>query len=469
MSKKSTKKRVQLSKQTVKSRNASSDKRKTFVIDTNVFLQDASALFAFEDNDVVIPMVVLEEIDRKKDRFDSVGSNARQFCRDLDDLRELGSLSLGVQLPNGGRLRVKSADDFRGVLPEELDANTPDNMIMAVAIGLRDSEENSIVKIVTKDINLRIKCNVLGIDCEDYVKYRVAADTEDIYTGVQHIQLPIGFYNTLTAAESDNRCGYILPEDNFHHLLRPNEYVIDGDKVFKVDNDDINKLWKFSQSNEPPVFGLKARNLEQKLALKLLLDDRIKLVTLVGAAGTGKTLLAVAVALETVIEQGKYTKLIITRPVQPVGKDIGYLPGTKDEKMDPWVQPIYDNVECLININSKQQKNRDIFDMWREKNIIEIEAITYIRGRSLSNAFIIIDEAQNLTVHELKTIVTRVGDNTKIVLTGDIDQIDNNLIDPLSNGLTYAVEKFKDYSIAGHMTLKQGERSELATLAAKIL
>lgn len=446
-----------------KAQTVSSGERKTFVIDTNVFLQDATALFAFEDNDVVIPMVVLEEIDRKKDRFDSVGSNARQFCRDLDELRGLGSLSEGVILPGGGRLRVKSADDFRGVLPDELNANTPDNMIMAVAIGLRDSESN-VVKIVTKDINLRIKCNVLGINCEDYVRYRVAADTEDIYTGVQHLQLPKGFYTTLDASV-DNRCGYILESDNFTTQLRPNEYVIDSGNVFRVDHDDVTRLWKFGPQ-DINAWGLKPRNLEQKLALKLLLDDRIKLVTLVGAAGTGKTLLAVAVALEMVMEQEQYHKLIITRPIQPVGKDIGYLPGSKDEKMDPWVQPIYDNVECLLG---KQQKNKDMFAVWRERNMIEIEAITYIRGRSLSNAFIIIDEAQNLTVHELKTIVTRVGDNTKIVLTGDIDQIDNNLVDPLSNGLTYAVEKFKDYAIAGHVTLKQGERSELATLAAKIL
>jgi len=447
----------------VKITASGSGERKTFVIDTNVFLQDATALFAFEDNDVVIPMVVLEEIDRKKDRFDSVGSNARQFCRDLDELRGLGSLSEGVILPGGGRLRVKSADDFRGVLPDELNANTPDNMIMAVAIGLRDSETN-IVKIVTKDINLRIKCNVLGINCEDYVRYRVAADTEDIYTGVQSLHLPAGFYKTLDASP-DNRCGYILATDNFTTQLRPNEYVIDDGNVFRVDHDDVTKLWKFGPQ-DISAWGLKPRNLEQKLALKLLLDDRIKLVTLVGAAGTGKTLLAVAVALEMVMEQERYNKLIITRPIQPVGKDIGYLPGSKDEKMDPWVQPIYDNVECLLG---KQQKNKDMFAVWRERNMIEIEAITYIRGRSLSNAFIIIDEAQNLTVHELKTIVTRVGDNTKIVLTGDIDQIDNNLVDPLSNGLTYAVEKFKDYAIAGHVTLKQGERSELATLAAKIL
>ena len=432
---------------------------KTFVIDTNVFLQDAQALFAFQDNDIVIPMIVLEEIDRKKDRFDAVGANARQICRSLDELREKGSLKDGVQLTGGGYLRVMSSEEFIGVLPDELNDTHPDNMIIAVGVGLRDKEERDVT-LVTKDINMRIKCNVIGMKCEDYLRFRVAADTSDVYTGVKELEIPLTIKELFkTERKIDIR------EHNLDLDLKPNEFIIDEPHAYRLDPEEPNMLWRVNDTAKQ-VWGVAPRNLEQRLALKLLTDDRIKLVSLVGAAGTGKTLLAVAAALDLIFEEKIYKKLIITRPIQPVGRDIGYLPGTKQEKMDPWVQPIYDNIEFLLG---NHEKDKSIFDMWIEKGIIEIEAITYIRGRSLANAFIIIDEAQNLSVHELKTIITRAGEGTKIILTGDIEQVDNNLVDPLSNGLTYAVEKFKNESIAGHITLMKGERSELATLAAKIL
>ena len=432
---------------------------KTFVIDTNVFLQDAQALFAFQDNDIVIPMIVLEEIDRKKDRFDAVGANTRQICRSLDELHEKGSLKDGVQLTGGGYLRVMSSEEFIGVLPDELNDTHPDNMIIAVGVGLRDKEERDVT-LVTKDINMRIKCNVIGMKCEDYLRFRVAADTSDVYTGVKELEIPLTIKELFkTERKIDIR------EHNLDLDLKPNEFIIDEPHAYRLDPEEPNMLWRVNDTAKQ-VWGVAPRNLEQRLALKLLTDDRIKLVSLVGAAGTGKTLLAVAAALDLIFEEKIYKKLIITRPIQPVGRDIGHLPGTKQEKMDPWVQPIYDNIEFLLG---NHEKDKSIFDMWIEKGIIEIEAITYIRGRSLANAFIIIDEAQNLSVHELKTIITRAGEGTKIILTGDIEQVDNNLVDPLSNGLTYAVEKFKNESIAGHITLMKGERSELATLAAKIL
>lgn len=438
-----------------------------FIVDTNVFLQDADAVFSFGDNDIVIPMIVLEEIDRKKDRFDTVGLNARKFCRILDDLRITGSLRDGIELEQGGRLRVLTSDEFIGVLPDELNDDHPDNMIISVAIGVRDGEGVD-VKVITRDINMRIKCNIVGVECEDYNKYRVARDTSDIYTGVKRIELPKHISDTLR----NNRSVNISKSDSsLFNDVHPNQFIINTSKnddngVYRLDPGDDNTLWRVSNTETRDVWGITARNLEQKLAFKLLLDDRIQLVTLVGAAGTGKTCLAVAAALEKIFEERRYNKLIISRPIQPVGRDMGYLPGTKQEKMDPWIQPIYDNIEFLLG---RHGKGREMFDMWIEKGLIEIEGITYMRGRSLANAFIIIDESQNLSVHELKTIITRVGEGTKIVLTGDIEQIDNNLVDPLTNGLTYAIEKFKSETIAGHMTLLVGERSRLATLGAQIL
>lgn len=438
--------------------NVASNK-KTFVIDTNVFLHDPNAIYAFKDNNVAIPMIVLEEIDRKKDRMDEVGSNARRTCRILDELRLRGSLREGVELDSGGTVQVHSVEDFQGMLPDELNDNHPDNMIIAVAVGLKDSDVGP-VKVVTKDINMRIKCNVIDVPCEDYRKFRVASGTDELYTGVRHTVLSP---DTVIELRESRRAAF--NPSNYPVTVLPNEFIIDTENELAarldVDGESL-LLVNGGQSFE----WLQPRNLEQKFAMKLMYDDRIKLVSLVGPAGTGKTLIAVASALDLMIEQSRYSKLIITRPIQPVGRDLGYLPGTKREKMDPWVQPIYDNIEYLLG---KRNRKDSVFDMWMEKGIIEIEAITYIRGRSIANALIIIDEAQNLSVHELKTIVTRAGEGSKIVLTGDIQQIDNSFVDPLSNGLTYAVEKFKTHGIAGHVTLTQGERSELATLATQIM
>lgn len=435
-------------------------RRKTFVIDTNVFLHDPMAMYAFDDNNIAIPMIVLEEIDSKKDRMDEVGSNARRTCRILDELREKGSLSEGVEVQKGGKLTVHSVEDFQGMLPDELNDDHPDNMIIAVAVGLRDSSGcDEPVKVVTKDINMRIKCNVIGMECEDYRRYQVATGTDELYTGIVELTMDDDVIEGL-------RQGERIDIDVEGMELYPNHFIVDevNDVVARVDPDEDVLL---NVARQRSYNWIEPRNVEQECALKILYDDRIKLVSLIGKAGSGKTIISVAAALDLVIEQERYSKLIISRPVQPVGKDLGYLPGTKQEKMDPWVQPIYDNIEQLVG--RKGARNDGMFKGWMEKGLIEIEAITYIRGRSISDALIIIDEAQNLTGHELRTIVTRIGEGTKLILTGDIQQIDNQFVDTLSNGLTYAVECFKEYGIAGHITLTQGERSDLASLAATIL
>jgi len=459
--------------------------KKTYVLDTNVLLSDPNSIFSFEDNDLIIPMAVLEELDRHKSRLDEVGKNARNVSRSLDDLRLKGSLTEGVVLQQGGTLRIVSVgQDACKHLPQELQASKTDNMIIALMLQLNGLDDHCI--LVSKDINVRIKCDSLGITCEDYLKMRVTVDEDQFYRGVEVVEVPIEYVDRFYS-EGDL---WIEPELLKDKKFYPNEIVVvkstgqDGKTIKSA-------LTKCLSPDKPLVpiqkiesaFGLKPRNKEQSFSYDLLFDDNIKLLTLTGPSGTGKTLLAIAAALEQLKGLGikpKYDKLIVTRPVQPVGKDIGFLPGTLEEKMEPWIAPIRDNMNFLMSgkkprrktsIDPTKTKNEDEYylSLLQEKGLIEIEAITFIRGRSIPNAYIIIDEAQNLSMHELKTIITRVGDGTKIVLTGDIEQIDNVHVDVFTNGLTYAIEKFKDYAIAGHVSLLKGERSELATLASKIL
>lgn len=440
--------------------------KKIFCIDTNVLLYDPLAINSFEDNEIVIPLAVLEEIDAIKDRrFDDAGKNARMANRFLDDLRQNGDLTKGVMLPNGGSLRIAKSGAESLVacdmlLPVELNKTKTDNFIIATAMQLQIDNPDVIVKLITKDISMRIKCDMLGIPCDDYLKHRVAGKTDMIYGGLRVVTTT---KEVLDEFYSKRRLDVAKLE--LTERLLPNEYVViknggSSSGLAKAVNDVLVPIIECNDA-----WGLKPRNKEQKFALDALLDDDIKLATLIGPAGTGKTLLAIAAGIKQVLEDKKYSKLIVTRPIQPLGRDIGYLPGTKEEKMEPWVQPIIDNLDYLFG----SKKNNAALEMYFENGVIEVEAITYIRGRSIPNAYIIIDESQNLTVHELKTIITRVGEGTKIVLTGDIDQIDNDKIDAVSNGLTYAVEKFKTYDISGHITLMKGERSKLATLAAEIL
>lgn len=461
---------------------------KTYVLDTNVLLSDPSSIFSFEEHNVFIPMAVLEELDNHKSRQDDVGKNARTVSRSLDELREKGSLMEGIKLDHGGVLKVVTiSPEWINCLPVELKPTDPkvDNMIIAFMMSMTESH-NAV--LVSKDINVRLKCDSLGIRCEDYRKMRVTNDPKSFYRGVEVVELPDDLVQQFYDEDGLYLPDFVTKERQFY----PNQIVIL--KSTHEGHTTKSAISKFVSTGKPLVpitkidqaFNLKPRNKEQSFSLDLLFDENIKLLTLAGPSGTGKTLLAIAAAMAQLKGLGdtpRYEKLIVTRPVQPIGKDIGFLPGTLEEKMEPWIAPIRDNINFLMGSKKpssrrkqsqgveevKRHGDEQYLSLMQEKGLIEIEAITFIRGRSIPNAFIIIDEAQNLSMHELKTIITRVGDNTKIVLTGDVEQIDNVHVDVYSNGLSYAIERFKDYSIAGHVTLLKGERSQLATLASQIL
>tara|TARA_R100000234_G_scaffold112727_1_gene86655 strand:+ start:359 stop:1669 length:1311 start_codon:yes stop_codon:yes gene_type:complete len=434
-------------------------KKKIYVIDTSVYLTDASSIYSFGNNDIVIPLKVLEEIDKHKKRQDGVGSNARRIIRILDELRAKGNLQKGVRIEKGkGILRVKGYHPLTE-LPSDLNPNIPDNIIIGAA--LTEGIENPTRKIivVSKDVNMRVICDSVGIVAEDYKAEKVLDKDSELYMGFMSVPLDDQVIDRFYAGED------IFLEDANPYA---NEFVM----LVSNANEKKSALARYINPHVPLVkvkeyrdgiWGVRARNKEQSFALDILMNPEIPIVSLVGRAGCGKTLCAIAAGMEQCLGSKEYSKLIVSRPVQPMGKDIGFLPGTLEEKMMPWLAPIRDNLEFLMS------GDKNMLDMYFEKGLIEIEALTYIRGRSISNAFIIIDEAQNLTSHELKTIITRVGEGTKIVLTGDIEQIDNAYIDQTSNGLTYAVEKFKEYDLAGHVTLRRGERSKVASLAAKIL
>ena len=441
--------------------------KKIYVLDTNVLLSDPKALFSYKKNDVVLPLKVLEEVDKHKKRQDGVGAHARQTIRILDELREKGSLSSGVKLGKSlGNLTVMSGEaDF---LPSNLSWEDPDNQIITTALTIKnvlaedeEVKEKPEIVLVSQDINVRVKCDALGLKTEDYVSNQVVDKAEEVYTGfTTHLvddALIDRFYQgeKLYIAEKDKK---LYPNQFVMLVSNANEKKTALAK-FKNYNHALRKVQEFSDG----IWDIRAKNKEQHFALDMLMDPDIKIVSILGRAGGGKTLIAIAAALQQILADTTYKKLIVSRPVQPMGRDIGFLPGTLEEKMTPWLAPVQDNLEFLMGDDKEHLK------MLVEKGTIEMEALTFIRGRSISNAFIIIDEAQNLSMHELKTIVTRVGEETKIILTGDIEQIDNAYVDSTTNGLTYAVEKFKDYEIAGHITLQKGERSSVATLASQVL
>jgi len=449
--------------------------KKTFIVDTNVLLSDPEALFSFEENNIILPLIVIEELDRHKDRQDEVGRNARETVRKISDLTRINkNLREGIPLFCGGTLRILSEDDVNPsrnqTLPSELyvEKESGDNSIITLCKGYLAKYTNEKVILVTRDTLLRIKCNVLGIECEDYKKQQATSSISKLYSGVKTLEGDFDIDTLYTDKAID------LTDDEIDEAkLLPNQFII-----LKNTQDGKTGLVRYVSKADPlyivddvmKVGKLEAKNKEQRFALQLLLDPDVKLVTLSGLAGCGKTLLSIAAGLEQVIEKKRYKSLVVCRPVQPLGRDIGFLPGTIEEKMEPWVAPIKDNLRFLISNSGKRSRNvEEALNIYFEDGTIEVEAMTFIRGRSISNAFMIIDEAQNLNVHELKTILTRVGEGTKIVLTGDVEQIDNTYVDSLSNGLTVAIERFKEHEIAGHVTLTKGERSELATLAAKIL
>ena len=437
---------------------------KIFVLDTNVLLHDSNSIYKFQDNLVVIPMCVLEELDHFKKGQDEKARNSRQFSRYMDELRELGDLKTGVPLKGKGFLKVRTEEnlDIKGL------ADIPDNRIIATA--LKEKEENSDKKVVvvSKDINLRVKADILGINAEDYSNDKVSF--EDMYTGVlvHEIKEPIVKVKDLYSfKEIDPRDIPNLPK------MFPNQYlVIKYGKQKGLARFDAKKkkLVSLAGAGKEGIWGISPLNLEQSLALDMLLNDDIKLVTLVGKAGTGKTLLSVAAGFHKSLTESIYKKIVISRPIVPMGKDLGYLPGTLEEKMNPWMKPIFDNVDFLLNGKSTTGEGFCVSGKeLLEQNMMEVEPLTYIRGRSIPNQYLLIDESQNLTPHEIKTIITRAGTGTKIVLTGDCHQIDNPFLDSASNGLSYVVERFKDEKIAAHITLLKGERSELAEIATNVL
>lgn len=442
--------------------------KKIFILDTNVLLHDPNAVFAFEDNEVVIPAVVLEEIDNKKRNVDELGRNARYVSRLLDSFRARGRLHDGVSLDSGGMIKVELNHRSFVRMQDTFGESTNDNRILAVALNYhveeQEKETPKPVILVSKDTLVRIKADVLGLIAQDYMSDRIVSHSE-LYTG----------YCTLLVHPSVIDDFYSFRSLNVNNLqmdtaLNPHAFVILKDEMgtnksalLKVSQDG-RTLEPLHLSNEQ-IWGIGARNAQQRMALEMLLNDDISLVTLTGKAGTGKTLLTLAAGLMKVEDEHKYKKLLIARPVVPMGKDIGYLPGEKEEKLRPWMQPIYDNLEFLFDT----KKPGDIDKILAGLGSIQVEALTYIRGRSIPGQFIIIDEAQNLTKHEVKTIVSRAGEGSKIVLLGDPEQIDHPYLDSASNGLTHTVERFKGEQISGHVTLEKGERSHLAQLAADLL
>ncbi len=432
--------------------------RKIYVLDTNVVLHNPNAVFSFENNQIVIPLAVIEEIDDQKKRQDEIGRNARFFSHLLDQLRNGGSLSRGVPLSSGGVLRVE-VNHTNGVgLPQEWSRDKYDNRILALALAL-SQENTSPVILVTKDLNLRIKADVLGVRAEDYLSDKV--DYNELYTGFRTVYLDgedlSRFYKE-----------HGLPVREGLSLF-PHEFAI----LKHSSNPSQSALARHFNGRLLPlqyadalIWGLRARNKEQKFALELLLDDSVRVVTLVGRAGTGKTLLSLAAGLEKVVEQRVYHRLLVTRPVVPVGDDLGYLPGSREEKLRPWMQPIYDNLEFLFQ---EAEDPAEPIEHLVQRGVLQMETFTYIRGRSIPNQFIVCDEAQNLTPGMIKTLITRVGKGTKIVFTGDPEQIDQPYLDAGTNGLSTVVERFKTATLAGHVTLKQGERSQVAEMGAALL
>jgi PhoH-like ATPase len=449
--------------------------KKNYVLDTNVLLHDPQSIFKFEDNNLVVPIFVIEEIDNFKKEPTERGRNARQVTRYLDGLREkYGSLAAGVGLPSGGALTVAVPREKRN--QPTRDSHMQDIAILEVAMETAGKDPSIPTIFVSMDTNLRIRADALGLKTENYDAGRV--EVSAIQTGILELEVDQDLVGRLFSEA--------LPKNQLPQQPYANQCIMLVDRVKK--NHTALGIYDAAKESVIPlrvpregVWGIKPRNREQNFAFHLLLSDGVKLVTLLGKAGTGKTLLAVAAGLHKTVDESVYLRMLVARPVMPLGRDIGYLPGDVEEKLQPWMQPIFDNVELILSRKSEKQPRRQKDDDRRfpsryhpcmeliEQGIMEIEPLTYIRGRSLPNQYLIVDEAQNLTPHEVKTIITRCGDNTKIVMTGDPYQIDNPYVDSESNGLAFVAERFRGEPAAGHVVLTKGERSDLAEMAANLL
>ena len=440
--------------------------KKTFILDTNVLLHDVNCIHAFDDNDIIIPMAVIEELDAFKTEADTRGKNARMVSRTLDDMRKLGRLNEGVPLQKGGLLKIEL--DKPNALPTSLAFNKADNSILNIAYTLSKKEgsykkNHAPVIVVTKDINMRLKAEALGLSAQDYTSDKVNLD--ELYTGVTEWEVPS---EQIDAFYRDKKLP--LEEGKFF----ANQFVIlktaDGSKksaIGRVANTGEFVLRPLS-AQEPSAWGIKPLNKEQRFAMELLLDDSLDIVTLVGSAGTGKTLITLATGLQRVMDENAYRRMVVCRSIVPVGRDLGFLPGTKEEKLEAWMGAIYDNLAFLAdrkNPEEGEEKAHYLLDSGK----IEIASVTHMRGRSLPGQYMIVDDAQNLTPHEIKTILTRAGEGTKVIITGDPYQIDTPYLDVESNGLTYMVDRFKGQKNYGHITFTKTERSRLADLASNLL
>tara|TARA_Y100001963_G_scaffold159844_1_gene265636 strand:+ start:2275 stop:3597 length:1323 start_codon:yes stop_codon:yes gene_type:complete len=438
--------------------------KKFYVLDTSVYITDFNSIFSYGNNDIVVPLIVLEELDKLKKRPNGVGANARSIIRILDSLRSKGQFQKGIRLRKGAGLISTKAPDLNE-LPSGYDPEVPDHQIIAAALTIKRENPEKKVIVVSNDINLRIKCDAIGIPAEAYATENVIEKGNELYSGFTKVLVDEQIVDRFYAGE-DIVLSEVLDEEV---ELYNNQFVM----LVSSSNDKKTAITRYLGELIPlkkiPEYkgegwGITPKNKEQNFAMDLLYDENVPVISLIGKAGSGKTLCAIAAGLEQVMGQDpKYNRLIVSRPIQPMGKDIGYLPGTMEEKMAPWLAPIQDNLRFLFGNDNL------MLESYMEKGIIEVEAITYIRGRSIQKSFIVIDECQNLTQHEIKTILTRVGHDSKIILTGDIEQIDNVNIDEVSNGLTYVIEKLKPYDITGHITFLKGERSKVATLCAKVL
>ena len=456
--------------------------KRTYVVDTNVLLHDPNALLVFQEHDVVLPITVIEEIDKFKRELTELGRSARTVSRQLDRMREQGRLAEGVPLPGGGTLRVviPRGEDGHGLFGGAAANN--DNVILATALRLhRDAAAagGMPVVFVSRDVNMRLKADALGMDAQDYEHAHVGVD--EAYTGVREADVPgdvvdAAYRGALTRAADVPGLETLAPNQ---FLVLRNEVNPGQSALMRRDARD--GTLSLVTRHKEGAWGILARNREQVFALDLLLDDAIPLVTLDGMAGTGKTLMAIAAGLKRVADDKRYRRLVVARPIFPLGRDLGYLPGSVDEKLNPWMKPIFDNLDLLLGGDVSREgtghargggQGKGAAPSWQtllDQGILEVEPLTYIRGRSIPRQFLVIDEAQNLTPHEVKTVLTRAGEGTKIVLTGDRYQIDNPYVDATSNGLSYVLERFRNSPLAGHVTLRKGERSALAEIAAELL
>ena len=459
-------------KKQTKSKAKAKEPSKIYLLDTSVLLHRPESIYSFGENKVVIPIVVLDELDTFKKGSMQINRNARRVISMFDELRDRGKICDGVELDNGGVLKVDTVDEksTRANLPSGF-ARNADNHILATAVGIKKDSPELKVIIVTKDINMRVKAEALDLAAEDYRADQIV-EASEMYTGHAEIRVAQELLDQLYREKTLAVEGTLLEEG---HAFYPNQFLM----LICKESPSITALARYNgqelellKDPRHDIWGIRPLNREQRYAAEVLLDDSIPLVTLAGKAGTGKTILAIAAGLQKVVNDKVYRKLSVYRPVVPMGRDLGYLPGTEQEKLAPWMQPVYDNLEFLLNEGEKKSRGSSgssKMDYLIDSNVLDIRALTYIRGRSLPQQFIIVDEAQNLTPHEVKTIVTRAGHGTKLVLTGDPYQIDSPYLDATSNGLTHVVERFRDQRMAAHVTLQKGERSALAELASEVM